>query len=214
MPDKIKGTVNKQYEQGSIRGRIEALFKDNIGKVLTREQILQVSKDPKTGEEPENWHQRLSELRTDEGYTILSSRDRKDLKTGEYLMPSLEKRPEAKSRVKIDSQTWKTVLERAGNKCQWTEGTDKCELKNGDKDPIGGGTVTLTPDHVMPHSIGKTIDPKDPSQWQALCGRHQVVKKNFWDPNTGWLNVPAIVQAAPEGEKQKVYEILKDYFGD
>lgn len=39
---------------------------DNIGKVVTREQIIKVATDPKTGRIPENWHQRLSELRTDQ----------------------------------------------------------------------------------------------------------------------------------------------------
>jgi hypothetical protein len=39
------------------------------------------------------------------------------------------------------------------------------------------------------------IDPSDPEEWQALCGRHQVMKNNYWDHTTGWLNVYAIVQA-------------------
>jgi hypothetical protein len=76
----IYGKVKGPYRQESVKKRIEALFLDNIGKVLDRQQIIQVAKDPKTGEEPENWHQRLSELRTDDGYTILSWRNREDLK--------------------------------------------------------------------------------------------------------------------------------------
>jgi hypothetical protein len=38
------------------------------------------------------------------------------------------------------------------------------------------------------------------------------MKKNYWDDSTGWLNVEAIVQAASEKEKQKVYEFLKAFF--
>ena len=45
-------------------------------------------------------------------------------------------------------------------------------------------------------------------------GRHQVVKKNYWDSFTGKLNVYAIVQAAPEDDKKAAYEFLKQYFGD
>jgi len=70
-PKKIYGKIKKKYSQKSIKQRIEALFLDNIGKVITREQILEVATDPETKKQPENWHQRLSELRTDDGYTIL-----------------------------------------------------------------------------------------------------------------------------------------------
>ena len=144
---KIYAEVKGPYLQKSIRKRIEAFFLDNIGKVATREQILEVSKNPDTGIEPENWHQRLSELRTDDGYTILSWRNRGDLKMQEYLMPTHEKRPNAGKRVKLESSTWSKVLRRANYSCEWKEGGIACGLKEGDTDPIGGGTVKLTPDH-------------------------------------------------------------------
>src|SRR5438046_10657929 len=100
------GVVKGPYTQRSVRRRIEALFLDNIGKILTREQILEAARDPLTGKEPENWHQRLSELRTDDGYTILSWRNRGDLKVQEYLMPHVRKRAAAAQRVKPTPQTW------------------------------------------------------------------------------------------------------------
>lgn len=99
------GKVKGPYPQKSIRERIRALFLDNIGKVVTREQILEVAKDPVTGRVPENWHQRLSELRTDEGYTILSWRNQGYLKVSEYLMPTSRKRPKAAKRVQINHKT-------------------------------------------------------------------------------------------------------------
>ena len=81
---KIYGGFRGPYRQKSVKRRIEALFLDNLGKVLGREIILRAARDPKTKTEPENWHQRLSELRTDDGYTILSWRNRGDLKVQEY----------------------------------------------------------------------------------------------------------------------------------
>src|SRR5256885_2119607 len=60
LQPKIYGKVRGRYADKSIKKRIERLFLRNIGKVLTREQILQVARDPQTGREPENWHQRLS----------------------------------------------------------------------------------------------------------------------------------------------------------
>jgi hypothetical protein len=208
-----EGVVKGPYSQGSVKRRIEALFLDNVGKILTREQILEAARDPVSRKEPENWHQRLSELRTDDGYTILSWRNRGELKVQEYLMPHTKKRLAASRRIKPTIQTWQQVLERAGNGCEWFEGGQKCGLHEGDSDPIGGGRVKLTPDHKRPHSVDAAADPKDPSQWQALCGRHQVVKKDYWDNMTGKLNTYAVVQAAPETEKRAVFLFLLDYFG-
>ncbi len=212
--DKEYGRVKKQYKQSSIRERIKALFLDNLGKVLTREQIIEVAKDPTTGKEPENWHQRLSELRTDEGYTILTWRNRGDLRVSEYLMPSAKKRPKAAGRARPKPKTWQAVLKRGNYRCEWSEGGVKCNLRDGDIDPVGGGTVRLTPDHKTPHAVDAKADPLNQDKWQALCGRHQVMKKNYWDDNTNWLNVYAIVQSASEGEKKEVYEFLKKYFGE
>jgi hypothetical protein len=203
-----------KYRQKSIRKRLEAFFLDNVGKVASSAQIEEVARDPETGKVPARWHQRISELRTDFGYSILTNRDRKDLKVSEYMLVSAQRRKEAGRRVKIDPETWKEVLERADNRCEWEEGGTRCGLKIGDTDPIGGGTVRLTPDHKTPHQMNPESDPKDANAWQALCGRHQVEKKNYWDHTTGKVNVYAIVQAAPVHVKRDVYDLLKKFFND
>ena len=203
----------KAYTDTSIKKRLENFFLDNVGNIVTNAQLIEVAKDPVTGKEPENWHQRLSELRTNSGYTILSKRDRDFLAVGEYLMLSPEKRTGAGERVLPTPVTWQAVLARSHNKCAWTEGGHVCGLGDGDIDPVGGGTVKLTPDHKTPHSVNPNSDPSDPEQWQALCGRHQVVKKNYWDSSTGKLNVIAIMQSLPKKEKQVAMSFLLDYFG-
>lgn len=203
----------KKYRQKSVRERIEAFLLDNVGRIVTREQIQEAARDPKTGRVPENWHQRLSELRTDYGYTIESWRDSAGLKISQYRLTSPDRSPSAGKRVRIAAETWRRVLERANNACEWEDGGQVCGLKQGEKDPVGGGTVRLTPDHKRPHATSPETDPSDPHAWQALCGRHQVVKKNFWDHTTGKLNVCAIVQSAPERVKREVYDFLREYFG-
>jgi hypothetical protein len=214
MGELPRAEIKGVYREPTIRTRIEAFFLDNIGKVATRQQIITVATDPRLEKEPENWHQRLSELRTDLGYTILTARDRADLKLGEYMMPSPKRRTRASQRVRPSAAAWLDVLRRAGNRCEWAEEGRKCELRDGDIDPIGGGTVRLTPDHKRPHSVDPDADPNDPSAWQALCGRHQVTKKNYWDHSTGKLNVYAIVQAASEKVKREIYDFLRRYFDD
>ena len=205
--------IRGPYLQRSIRARIEAFFLDNLGKVATREQLIKVATDPETGRIPENWHQRLSELRTNKGYTILSWRNRGDLRVSEYMMPNAERRATAARRTRPTAVTWKQVLTGHNHRCTWTESGISCALRDGDIDPVGGGTVKLTPDHRTPHALHAETDPHDPSKWQPLCGRHQVMKKNYWDDETGWLNVVAIVQSASEEQKREVFEFLKRYFG-
>ena len=206
--------IRGPYLQRSILARIEAFFLDNLGKVATREQLIEVSTNPTTGRSPENWHQRLSELRTDKGYTILSWRNRGDLRISEYMMPNSERRPTASRRTRPTSKTWKRVVTDHHYRCAWIESGISCGLRNGDIDPVGGGTVKLTPDHRTPHALHAETDPNDPSKWQPLCGRHQVMKKNYWDDETGWLNVVAIVQSASEEQKREVFTFLKRYFGE
>ncbi|WP_281649168.1 hypothetical protein [Parendozoicomonas sp. Alg238-R29] len=208
-----KGNLTKKYTQPSIKKRIEAFLIDNVGKVVTRQMIVEVSKDPITGKEPENWHQRLSELRTDDGYTILSKRDRAFLSVEDYVLESLNKRANAGKRVMPNQNTWSRILARANQCCEWNEGGTACGLRNGTIDQIGGGTVKLTPDHLQPHSVNPNADATDPNQWQALCGRHQVIKKNFWDSKSGKMNTIAIMQALPHKEKLVALEFLRQYFG-
>jgi hypothetical protein len=196
-----------------VRDRIRNLFLRNVGKVITRQQIIAASADPETGDEPENWHQRLSELRTDEGYTILAARDSDGLRPGEYLMPHAKRREIAGKRVRPSLATWKAVLSRAGECCEWKEAGQSCGLRAGEIDPVGGGRVKLTPDHMSPHSVDPKSDPNDAKQWQALCGRHQVTKKNYWDNTTGKLNVYAIIQQSSGADKKEVFNFLLDYFG-
>ena len=211
--EKIYSSDNTTYDQKSVSARLEALFLNNVGLVVTREQIIAAARNPVTGKEPENWHQRLSELRTDKGYTILSARDWKALKPEEYVLASVERREKAGKRVRPTPATWKTVLENAGHACEWREDGQLCGLEEGAIDPIGGGTVKLTPDHTTPHSVDPNSDPSDPTHWQALCGRHQVMKKNFWDGSTGKVNVIAILQAASVDQKRQALSFLEQFFG-
>lgn len=206
--------ITKTYTQKAIIKRIEAFFLDNLGKTATREQIREVAADPKTRKVPENWHQRVSELRTDYGYTILTQRNRGFLKVSEYLMPDATRHERKNKRVRPTAQTWAKALEMHGHHCAWNEDGLACDLKAGDKDPVGGGSVRLTPDHKKPHSMNFDADRRSVEAWRPLCARHQVMKKNYWDDETGWLNAYGIVQSASDKDKRRIYDFLKDYFGE
>ena len=40
------------------------------------------------------------------------------------------------------------------------------------------------------------------------------MKKNYWDDESGWLNVVAIIQHASKDQKREVFEFLKQYFAN
>lgn len=40
------------------------------------------------------------------------------------------------------------------------------------------------------------------------------MKRNYWDDETGWLNLAAIVQSASESQKREVYAFLQRYIDE
>jgi len=202
---RLNGTM-KKYEQKSIKKRLEAFFLENIGIVVNDEQLKQVARNPKTGKDHARWHQRISELRVDDGYTISTSRDDSTLKNTEYCLVSEEKRVTAKARRKVDAKI-KAVLLKTAPICVY----DGCTLKEGDIDPIGGGTVRLQVDHKTAHDHDD-YDGDNIENYQLLCGRHNVTKKNLWDDQTGKINIRAVLQFISREEKQVAFDWLKSYF--
>jgi len=47
----------------------------------------------------------------------------------------------------------------------------------------------------------------------ALCGRHQVMKKNYWDSSSGKINVVGILQSVNRAQKKNALDFLLQYFG-
>ncbi len=116
-------------------------FLQNIGKVLESKDIQRAS-----GGAVE-WARRVRELRNEEGYQILSHKDRANLKPNQYLMKT-DKRVPAFARG-ISKETRARVLERNGYTCQM------CGVAAGDPDPLGGNrTVRLTMGHIIDKSKG------------------------------------------------------------
>ncbi len=85
-------------------------FLRNIGKVLTSREIQKASGGAS------EWARRLRELRNEDGYQILSHKDRANLKPDQYLMETIERLP-AFSRG-ISKETRAFVLERNGYTCR------------------------------------------------------------------------------------------------
>ena len=128
-------------------------FLSNIGKVLESREIQLAS-----GGAVE-WARRVRELRNEEGYQILSHKDRADLKPGQYLLETDVRIPAFKR--EISKETRAQVLERNGYTCQM------CGVAAGDPDPLGGSrTVRLTMGHIKDKSKGGDDTPQN---LRAIC---------------------------------------------
>ena len=128
-------------------------FLMNLGKVLESRDIQAAS-----GGAVE-WARRVRELRNEEGYQILSYKDRADLKRNQYLLESTKRTPAFKRNISKETRAW--VLERNGYTCQM------CGVAAGDPDPFGSErTVRLTMGHIVDKSKGGDDSPQN---LRAIC---------------------------------------------
>lgn len=133
--------MGKQTAKKSSKRLILDFLLANLGRVVESRELQEAS-----GRASE-WARRMRELRDEEGYQILSHKDRADLKPGQYLLLT-EKRLPAFTRS-ISKETRAYVLERNGYTCQM------CGVAAGDTDPFASGrTVRLTMGHIIDKSKG------------------------------------------------------------
>lgn len=92
------------------RARLRAYFLSHVGKVLESDELREASRNAS------EWGRRVRELRTEEGYQILTHNDRSDLKPGQYLL--LNPRPIPAFERGISKETRAYVLDRNGFTCQ------------------------------------------------------------------------------------------------
>ena len=128
-------------------------FLANLGTILESRDIQTAS-----GGAVE-WARRVRELRNEEGYQILSHKDRADLKPNQYLLETTKRIPAFKRNISKETRAW--VLERNGYTCQM------CGVAAGDPDPLGSDrTVRLTMGHIIDKSKGGDDTPQN---LRAIC---------------------------------------------
>ena len=127
------------------RVRLRAYFLANLGRVLGSNQLRKASGNAS------EWARRVRELRTEEGYQILTHNDRSDLKPGQYLL--LDEKPIPAFARGISKETRAYVLDRNGFTCQM------CGAVAGEPHPYDPGRKTrLHIGHVIDKSMGGTDD--------------------------------------------------------
>ena len=88
------------------KSKLREHFLANIGKILDQVELRKVA-----GGITE-WARRVRELRTEEGYNILTHNDRDDLKPGQYIL--LDSMPQPAFARAISKETRAFVLDRNG----------------------------------------------------------------------------------------------------
>ena len=171
-------------------------FLDNIGIVLKSRDIQAASRGAV------EWARRVRELRNEEGYQILSHKDRADLKSNQYLLETTKRIPAFKRNVSKETRAW--VLERNGYTCQM------CGVAAGDPDPFGSDrTVRLTMGHIIDKSKGGDDSPQN---LRAICANCNEGLQNTSLPKPDQVHLLAQVRRATIEDQRVLLKWLLQKF--
>jgi hypothetical protein len=188
--------MTKERKKGS-KQKILDFFLENIGRVIDSKEIQEAS-----GWVAE-WARRVRELRDEQGYQILSHKDRADLKPGQYILISAKRKP---AFVRgISKETRALVLERNGFTCQ------SCGLAAGDTDQFHNGrTVRLTMGHIIDKSKG---GPDTPQNLKAICTNCNEGLQNAGLPKPDTVQLLAQVRRGTIESQLAVLDWLSKKYG-
>lgn len=135
------------------RTKLRKHFLENIGRVIEADELRAVAGGIS------EWARRVRELRSEEGYQILTHNDRSQLKPGQYLLET--GKPEPAFERDISKETRAIVLDRNGFTCQM------CGAVAGEPHPYEPSRKTrLHIGHIIDKSQGGSDEP---SNLRALC---------------------------------------------
>jgi hypothetical protein len=145
--------TEKKTLKGGAKAKLRQHFLANIGRVMNSEELRVVA------ENQSEWARRVRELRTEEGYLILTHNDRSELKPGQYLLENPKPAPAFERAISKETRAY--VLDRNGFTCQM------CGAVAGETHPYDVTRKTrLHLGHVLDKSMGGTDDA---SNLRALC---------------------------------------------
>ncbi len=145
--------ANGKTPRGGARGKLRAHFLANIGRVMDSEELRVIA------DNQSEWARRIRELRTEEGYLILTHNDRSELKPGQYLLETAKPQPAFERAISKETRAY--VLDRNGFTCQM------CGAVAGEQHPYDSTRKTrLHLGHVIDKSMGGTDDP---ANLRAIC---------------------------------------------
>lgn len=145
--------TEKKPLKGGAKAKLRQYFLANIGRVMDSDELRAVA------ENQSEWARRVRELRTEEGYLILTHNDRSELKPGQYLLENPKPAPAFERAISKETRAY--VLDRNGPTCQM------CGAVAGETHPYDVTRKTrLHLGHVLDKSMGGTDEA---SNLRALC---------------------------------------------
>jgi HNH endonuclease len=139
--------------RGGAREKLRTHFLANLGRVMDSEELRAVANNQS------EWARRVRELRTEEGYLILTHNDRSELKPGQYLLETPKPQPAFERAISKETRAY--VLDRNGFTCQM------CGAVAGEPHPYDPTRKTrLHIGHIIDKSKG---GPDEPSNLRAIC---------------------------------------------
>lgn len=138
---------------GGARAKLRIYFLANLGRVMDSNELREVAGGIS------EWARRVRELRTEEGYLILTHNDRADLKPGQYRLETAK--PEPAFARDISKETRAYVIDRNGFTCQM------CGAVAGESHPYDPSRKTrLHLGHIIDKSAGGSDES---SNLRAIC---------------------------------------------
>ncbi|OIN58950.1 HNH endonuclease [Arsenicibacter rosenii] len=135
--------------------KLKAFLLNNVGKVVDSNRLREVAGSSE-------WGRRIRELRNEEGFDIITHKDRSDLKPGQYILVSAEKKDRAFQR-NISKETRAFVIDRDGNTCQM------CGVAAGEIHPFDGRPARMQLGHVVDKTKGGTDDADNLRLLCSVC---------------------------------------------
>jgi hypothetical protein len=144
---------NPKKKGKGARSKLREYILGHVGQVMNSEELRLAA------DNTSEWARRIRELRTEEGFQILTHNDRSDLKPGQYLL--LDPVPIPAFERGISKETRAYVLDRNGFTCQM------CGAVAGEQHPFDPTRKTrLHIGHIIDKSMGGTDDP---TNLRAIC---------------------------------------------
>jgi len=189
---------NKPRAPRGARVKLRAHFLANIGRVMDGAELRSIAGDIS------EWARRVRELRTEEGFLILTHNDRADLKPGEYLLESAKPQP-AFARG-ISKETRALVLDRNGFTCQM------CGAAAGEPYPYDPTRKTrLHIGHVIDKSMGGSDEANNLKAICSVCNEG-AANVTLQRPDLNKLMVQ--VRRATAADQRELLRWLKTKFKD
>ncbi len=184
--------------RGGARARLRVHFLNNLGRVIQAEELRTVAGNIS------EWARRIRELRTEEGYLILTNNDRADLKPGEYLLETAKPQPAFARGISKETRAY--VLDRNGFTCQM------CGAVAGEPHPYDASRKTrLHIGHVLDKSLGGSDDANNLKAICSVCNEG-AANITLQRPDLNKLLVQ--VRRATSADQRELLKWLKTKFKD